>query len=260
MADAYGGIEGQRVVVTAGASGIGRAIADLLIAHGARVRICDVDEGFLAGFAASHPDAGAMRADVAAEADVDRLFDAATERLGGLDALINNAGIAGPTAAIEDIDPADWRRCIDVDLTGQFLCARRAVPLLKAAGGGSIVCMSSVAGKHGYPFRSPYASAKYGVIGLTETLAKELGPADIRVNAILPGLVKGPRIEAVIRARAEETGVSYEEAEAGYLEHVSLGRMVTGGDVAAMVAFLLSDAGRNVSGQSIAVDANVETL
>ena len=260
MANTYGGVDGQRVVVTAGASGIGRAIAELLIAAGARVQICDVDEGFLADFAAAHPDVHAMRADVAVEADVDRLFDAAAERLGGLDALVNNAGIAGPTAAIEDIDPADWRRCIDVDLTGSFLCARRAVPMLKAAGGGSIVNLSSVAGKYGYPFRTPYASAKYGVIGLTETLAKELGPSDIRVNAILPGLVEGPRIEAVIRARAEETGQTYEEAKAGYLEHVSLGRMVSADDVAAMILFLLSDAGRNVSGQSIAVDANVETL
>jgi len=260
MANTYGGIEGQRVVVTAGAAGIGHAIAEGLIAAGARVHICDVDEDALADFAAAHPDAGATRADVAVEADVDRLFDAAAQNFGGLDALVNNAGIAGPTAAIENIAPADWRHCIDVDLTGPFLCARLAVPMLKAAGGGAVVNISSVAGKYGYPFRSPYASAKYGVIGLTETLAKELGPANIRVNAILPGLVKGPRIEAVIRARAEETGVTYEEAEAGYLRHVSLGRMVEAADVAAMVAFLLSDAGRNVSGQSIAVDANVETL
>jgi NAD(P)-dependent dehydrogenase (short-subunit alcohol dehydrogenase family) len=260
MANSYGGLEGQRVVVTAGAAGIGRAIADTLIAAGARVQVCDVDEAALADFAATHPEAHAMRADVAAEADVAALFEAAAENLGGLDALVNNAGISGPTAKIEELDPADWRRCIDVDLTGPFLCTRLAVPMLKRAGGGAIVNISSVAGKYGYPFRSPYASAKYGVIGLTETLAKELGPADIRVNAILPGLVRGPRIEAVIRARADETGVSYEEAEAGYLEHVSLGRMVEATDVAAMILFLLSDAGRNVSGQSIAVDANVETL
>ncbi|MBE9554829.1 MAG: SDR family oxidoreductase, partial [Proteobacteria bacterium] len=136
----------------------------------------------------------------------------------------------------------------------------KAVPMLKAAGGGSIVNLSSVAGKYGYPFRTPYASAKYGIIGLTETLAKELGPSEIRVNAILPGLVQGPRIEAVIRARAEETGQSYEETEAKYLEKVSLRRMVSADDIAAMILFLLSDAGRNVSGQSIAVDANVETL
>jgi NAD(P)-dependent dehydrogenase (short-subunit alcohol dehydrogenase family) len=132
--------------------------------------------------------------------------------------------------------------------------------MLKSAGGGSIVNISSVAGKYGYPFRTPYASAKYGIIGLTETLAKELGPSEIRANAILPGLVKGERIEAVIRARAQETGQTYEETEAKYLEKVSLRRMVSAEDIASMILFLLSDAGRNVSGQSIAVDANVETL
>jgi NAD(P)-dependent dehydrogenase (short-subunit alcohol dehydrogenase family) len=260
MAEPYQGIEGQRVVVTAGASGIGRAIADMLIGHGARVHICDVEDGFLEDFAAAQPGAGATRADVSSEVDVDRLFDEAAAKLGGLDALINNAGISGPTGKIEELDPADWRRCIDVDLTGSFLCARKAVPMLKSSGGGSIVNLSSVAGKYGYPFRTPYASAKYGIIGLTETLAKELGPSEIRVNAILPGLVKGPRIEAVIRARAEETGQTYEQTEAKYLEKVSLRRMVSAEDIASMILFLLSDAGRNVSGQSIAVDANVETL
>lgn len=260
MANAYGDIGGQRVVVTAGASGIGRAIADMLLEQGAHVHICDVEDGLLDEFVAAHPATGVTKADVASEADVDRLFDEAAASLGGLDALINNAGIAGPTGKIEDLDPADWRRCIDVDLTGSFLCARKAVPMLKRAGGGSIVNISSVAGKYGYPFRTPYASAKYGVIGLTETLAKELGPTEIRVNAILPGMVKGPRIEAVIRARAEATGQSYEATEAKYLEKVSLRRMVNAEDIASMILFLLSDAGRNVSGQSIAVDANVETL
>ena len=118
------------------------------------------------------------KADVSAEADVDALFDAAATHLGGLDALINNAGIAGPTGGVDEITPADWRRCIDICLTGQFLCARRAVPMLKAAGGGSIVNMSSAAGRHGYAFRTPYSSAKFGVIGFTQSLAKELGPVE----------------------------------------------------------------------------------
>lgn len=260
MEKAYKGVEGQRILVTAGASGIGRAIADMLIGHGARVHVCDVEDRFLEDFAKAHPKSGLTKADVSSEADVDRLFAGVAASLGGLDVLVNNAGISGPTGKIEDLDPADWRRCIDIDLTGSFLCARKAVPMIKTAGGGSIVNISSVAGKYGYPFRTPYASAKYGIIGLTETLAKELGPSEIRVNAILPGLVKGPRIEAVIRARAEETGQTYEETEAKYLEKVSLRRMVSANDIAAMIAFLLSDAGRNVSGQSIAVDANVETL
>lgn len=260
MQAAYEGVAGQRVVVTAGASGIGRAIANMLAAHGARVHICDIADNFLEEFAAAHPQAGVTRADVSREADVDRLFGEAGEKLGGLDALINNAGVAGPTGPIEDLDPAAWRQCIDVGLTGQFLCARRATPMLKAAGGGSIVGMASVAGKYGYAFRTPYSAAKFGIIGLCQSLAKELGPDNIRVNAILPGIVEGPRIESVIRNRAEQTGVSYAEMEKEYLDKTSLRRMVTADDVAATILFLLSNAGGNLSGQSIAVDGNVETL
>jgi len=197
------GIKDQRVLVTAGASGIGRAIADLLIANGARVHICDIGDEFLDDFAKAHPTAGITKADVSSEADVERMFADASAGLGGLDALINNAGIAGPTQPVEDISPADWRRCLDIGLTGQFLCTRLAVPMLKKAGGGSIVNMSSVAGKYGFPFRSPYSAVKYGVIGITETWARELGPSNIRVNAIQPGVVEGARIEAVISARAK---------------------------------------------------------
>ena len=144
--------EGRRVVVTAGAGGIGLAIVSALVAAGARVHVCDVDEAALAA-CAERLGVGTTRADVSDEAEVDALFDAARRTLGGLDALVNNAGIAGPTGAVEEIEPAAWRRCIDVDLTGQFLCTRRAVPLLKAAGGGAIVNMSSAAGRHGYALR-----------------------------------------------------------------------------------------------------------
>jgi len=249
-----------RVVVTAGASGIGRAIADALLAHGARVVICDVAKELIAEFRKAHPKAVAVEADVAKDSDVDRLFETAQRELGGLDVLVNNAGIAGPTGGVDEIDPAEWRRCIEVCLTGQFLCARRAVPMLRKAGGGAIVNMSSAAGRFGYAFRSPYSSAKWGVVGLTQSLAKELGPDNIRVNAILPGIVEGPRIERVIEARAKQLGVSYEEMERRYLEKVSLRRMVSAGDVAATVLFLVSPGGANISGQSIGVCANVEAL
>jgi NAD(P)-dependent dehydrogenase (short-subunit alcohol dehydrogenase family) len=251
---------GLRVLVTAGASGIGRAISDVLVAHGAKVHICDVSDAFLEEFRKAHPSAGATRADVSSEEDVARLFAEARRHLGGLDALVNNAGIAGPTGGVEEITPADWRRTLDVCLTGQFLCAHHAVPLIKAAGGGAIVNLSSAAGRFGYAFRTPYAAAKWGVIGFTQSLAKELGPANIRVNAILPGIVEGPRMTGVIEARARQVGVSYAEMEKTYLDRVSLRRMVTAGDVAAMVAFLVSAAGRNISGQSLGVDGNVEAL
>jgi NAD(P)-dependent dehydrogenase (short-subunit alcohol dehydrogenase family) len=252
--------DGLRVLVTAGASGIGRAIADLLTARGARVHVCDVSDDFLADFRGAHPELGATRADVASEADVARLFDDVRTSLGGLDALVNNAGVAGPTGGVEEIRPEDWRRTIDVCLTGQFLCAHHAVPMLKAAGGGVIVNQSSAAGRFGYAFRTPYSAAKWGVIGFTQSLAKELGPANIRVNAILPGIVEGPRMTSVIEARARQTNVSYEAMEKTYLDRVSLRRMVTAHDVAATVAYLLSPAGRNISGQSIGVDGNVEAL
>src|SRR6516165_646891 len=254
------GLTGRRVLVTAGAAGIGLAIVERLLLHGARVFVCDVADATLAAFAKANPQAAAIKADVSSEADVDRMFAAVRAEFGGLDALVNNAGIAGPTGAVEDIDPAEWRRCIDIDLTGQFLCARRAVPMLKAAGGGSIINMSSAAGRHGYAFRTPYSAAKFGVVGFTQSLAKELGPDNIRVNAILPGIIEGPRMTGVIRDRAAQLGVSYDAMEKTYLDRVSLRRMTPPHDVAAMVAFLLSDAGTNISGQSISVDGNVETL
>src|SRR5262249_17450480 len=153
-------------------------------------------------------------------------FRSAVRQLGGLDALVNNAGIAGPTGKVEEIDPADWRRCIEVCLTGQFLCARRAVPVIRKAGGGSIVNMSSAAGRFGYAVRTPYSAAKWGVVGLTQSLAKELGLDNIRVNAILPGIVEGARIRRVIAARAKQVGVSPKEMERRYVDRVSLRRMV----------------------------------
>jgi NAD(P)-dependent dehydrogenase (short-subunit alcohol dehydrogenase family) len=249
-----------RVLVTAGASGIGRAISDLLVSCGARVHICDVSPDFIAEFKAAHPQCGVTKADVASDADVEHLFADARASLGGLDALINNAGIAGPTGAVEDISPAEWRRTLEVNLTGQFLCVRHATPMLKAAGGGAIVNMSSAAGRFGYAFRTPYAAAKWAIIGFTQSLAKELGPANIRVNAILPGAVEGPRMTAVIAARAKQMNVAYDEMERTYVENVSLRRMVSAGDIAAAVAYLLSPAGRNVSGLSLNVDGNVESI
>ena len=243
-----------RVLVTAGAAGIGQAITTALVATGAKVHICDVAQP------EDMPGVSFTRADVSSEADVDRLFDDVRSRLGGLDVLVNNAGIAGPTGKIEDLSLDDWRRTLDVDLTGQFLCARRAVPMLKEAGGGCIINMSSAAGRFGYAFRTPYAAAKWGVVGLTQSLAKELGPSNIRVNAILPGVIKGPRMEKVIRDRAAQIGVPFEAMEKQYLDRISLRRMTGPEDVAAMVVFLVSDAGRNICGQSLGVDGNVESL
>jgi NAD(P)-dependent dehydrogenase (short-subunit alcohol dehydrogenase family) len=249
-----------RVLVTAGASGIGRAIADLFLDQGAQVHICDVSDTFLADFRSTHPKAGCTKADVSSDSEVKHLFDEIEKSLGGLDILVNNAGIAGPTGGVDEISSEEWRRTLDICLTGQYLCAHHAVPMLKQAGGGAIINLSSAAGRFGYAFRSPYAAAKWGVIGFTQSLAKELGPENIRVNAILPGIVEGPRITGVIQARADQFGVSYAEMEKTYLDRVSMRRMVTAQDVATAALYLASPAGRNISGQSLGVDANVETL
>jgi NAD(P)-dependent dehydrogenase (short-subunit alcohol dehydrogenase family) len=251
---------GLRVLVTGGASGIGWMIALQLQEQGARVHLCDASSELLARALRQQPEMSGSVADVADPQHVDRLFDDVRQSLGGLDVLVNNAGIAGPTASVEEIDPDDWSRTMAVNITGQFLCARRAVPLLKAAGGGSIINMSSSAGRLGYPLRTPYAASKWAVIGFTESLAMELGPHAIRVNAILPGIVEGERIRRVIAARADAQGVPYEEMERRYLGQVSLRRMVPPADVAAMVLFLCSPAGRNISGQSLGVCGNVESL
>ncbi len=239
---------------------VGRAIVERLLFHGARVFVCDIADAAIDAFSKANPQIGAIKADVSSEEDVDHMFAAVHSGLGGLDALINNAGVAGPTGGVEDIEPAEWRRCIDIDLAGQFLCTRRAVPMLKSAGGGSIINISSAAGRHGYAYRTPYSSAKFGIIGLTQSLAKELGPANIRVNAILPGFIEGPRMERVIRDRAGQLGITYDQMKKKFLEGVSLRRTTSPHDVAAMIAFLLSDAAINISGQSIGVDGNVETL
>jgi NAD(P)-dependent dehydrogenase (short-subunit alcohol dehydrogenase family) len=250
---------GLRVLVTAGAAGIGREIVRALVEDGARVHICDVDVAALEEARREHGVTASV-ADVAELEQVERLFADLRRQLGGLDVLVNNAGIAGPTSRVEAITPADWRRTIDVNLTGQFHCVHFAVPLLRESQRGVIVNMSSVAGRLGYPFRTPYAASKWAVVGFTESLARELGPDGITVNAILPGPVEGPRIERVIRAKAELVGVSYEEMEQQYLERASLRRMVSPKDVAAMVMFLCSEAGRNISGQALSVCGGVETL
>ncbi len=257
----FGPLEaGLRVLVTAGASGIGRAIADAFADNGGRLHICDIAEDLLEACTAERPDYGVTLCDVAEEAQVDRLFDDVAATLGGLDVLVNNAGIAGPTAGIEDIDPADWRRTVEVNLNGQFYCARRAVPLLRAAEAGAMINISSVAGRLGFAQRTPYAATKWAVVGFTQSLAKELGPDGIRVNAILPGVVEGARIDRVIAARAEVEGIGFEEATRDMLSRVSLRRMVSAQDIAAMALYLCSPMGRNISGQALSVCGNVETL
>ncbi|HEV2221001.1 MAG TPA: SDR family oxidoreductase [Casimicrobiaceae bacterium] len=252
---------GLRVLVSAGAAGIGAAIARAFHAAGARVCICDIDRAAVGRIATEVSGIVASVADAADRAQVDRVVEGAARAFGGLDVLVNNAGIAGPTGGIDELDPDDWQRTIDVDLNGQYYFARRAVPLLKASTDNPcVIAMSSVAGRLGYAWRTPYAAAKWAIVGMVKSLAIELGPAGIRANAILPGVVEGDRIDRVIDARARTLGVSFEAMRDEYLRKVSLRRMVSADDVAAMALFLSSPAARNVTGQAISVDGNVEYL
>jgi len=254
------GLNGKRVVVTAGAQGIGLAITEAFVAAGAEVHICDVNGDFLAAAKSRFPGVTQSRTDVSNEAQVDAMFAELSARWGALDVLVNNAGIAGPTARVEDTELGDWEQTIAVNLTGPFLCTRRAVPLLKSAGGGSIVNLSSIAGRLGFPLRTPYSASKYGVIGLTETWAMELGPSKIRVNAILPGIVAGGRQERVIAAKAASYGIAHEAMRQRLLDKVSLRQMVTAQDIANQIIFICSPAGAAISGQSLSVCGNVEHL
>jgi NAD(P)-dependent dehydrogenase (short-subunit alcohol dehydrogenase family) len=248
-------LDGMRVAISAGAGGIGRVMADSFAGCGARVFLCDVDREALA--ASPHPH---MEADMETAEGCDAFMDAALGHLGGLDVLVNNAGIAGPTARVEDVAPEALTRTLKIDLESMFHCARRAVPALRQAGGGSIVNLSSAAGRFGFPLRSPYAAAKWGVVGFTKSLAIELGPERIRVNAILPGLVAGDRIRRVIEAKAQAKGVSFAEQEAELLRAVSLRSYVTPQDITNMALYLCSPFGAAISGQALAVDGDMQSL
>jgi NAD(P)-dependent dehydrogenase (short-subunit alcohol dehydrogenase family) len=253
-------IRGLRVIVTAGASGIGLEIARAYVAEGAKVHICDVDDNALAVAARSDPALTASHADVADRASVVRLFDDAIETLGGLDVLVNNAGIAGPTGRVEEIHPEDWDRCIAVCLTSQFNCARLAIPFLRESSNASIVNLSSMAGRLGFALRAPYAAAKWGVIGFTKSLAIELGPDRIRANAILPGLVAGDRQRRVLESKAQQRGVSYLEMEKLAFSFTSIKDYVTPQQIAAQILFLTSPWGRTISGQAIQICGDTQML
>ena len=248
-------LTGLRVAITAGAGGIGRVMADSFAACGARAFVSDVDEAALAG--CGHP---GMRADAGSVRELEAFMRGALDHLGGLDVLVNNAGIAGPTKPVEDVTPEELDATLRVDLAAMFHCARLAVPALRAAGGGGIVNLSSAAGKFGFPLRSPYAAAKWGVIGFTRTLAIELGRDGIRVNAILPGLVDGPRIRSVIRNKAAAAGISDNEQTERSLSTVSLRCFVTQQDIANMALYLCSPFGATISGQALSVDGGMEVL
>jgi len=256
----FDSLSGKRVLVTAGGDGIGLEIARAFAQANAKVLVCDVQAESLERLAALLPEIHSCVADVSREADVESLFEQVDRKLGGLDVLVNNAGIAGPTGPIETLSLAEWDRTLAVNITGQFLCVRQAVPRLRQGRDPSIINLASIAGHLGMPYRAPYSASKWAVVGFTKTLAIELGGAGIRVNAVLPGAVDGPRIRSVIAAKAQALGKSVEDMTRTYTNQAALGRMVTCRDVANMVLFAASDLARNVTGQELVVDAFTQQL
>jgi NAD(P)-dependent dehydrogenase (short-subunit alcohol dehydrogenase family) len=252
-------LQGQVALITGGGRGIGREIALQYTAEGAAVSISGTNDAALQSvrgeLTAHSARALATTADVADESAVERLVSRTLAEFGRIDILVNNAGIIGPTAPVFQVKTDEWQRTLDVNLTGAFLCAKHALPGMIERGSGRIINITSVAGLMGYALRSPYSVSKWGMIGLTRTLADEVGRYNITVNAIAPGPVHGARMDEVIRRRAAEMGRPLDEVTQEYVGRSALKRMVDEKDVAAMALFLASDEGANISGETIKVAA-----
>jgi NAD(P)-dependent dehydrogenase (short-subunit alcohol dehydrogenase family) len=253
-------LKGNKVIVSAGGSGIGLAIVEEFLAEGAEVATCDINPELVSQLKRNHPSVYCEEMDVADAQAVQQFTQSAIGKLGGLDCLVNNAGIAGPTSPIEEIPEADWERCLSVCLSSQYFFTKACVSSLRKSSNPSIVNISSAAGKYGFAFRTPYSTAKWGVIGLTKSLAIELGPDQIRVNAILPGLVSGERQQRVLKAKAEKRGVSFGEIEQEAFSYTSIKSYVTPQDIANQVLYLASEKGKLISGQAISVDGDTRML
>ena len=248
----------RRILVTAGASGIGKEIAAAFLSAGDSVYTCDIDRSALDAAARELPGLKTGICDVGDRQQIQAMMADAVSQLGGIDILINNAGIAGPTAPVQDVDPDQWEAVLKIDLTGTFLITQAAIPHLIASGNGVIIIMSSVAGRFGYPNRSPYATVKWGLIGFMKTLSMELGIHNIRANAILPGAVDGERIKKVFQDRADATGKSLDTVTAEAMSNQSLQYLVDPKDIAALAIFLASDAAKSISGQIMPIDGDMQ--
>ncbi len=249
----------QRVLVTAGASGIGREIARAFVDSAAKVCVCDIDANALNTAAQEIPGLATVVCDVSKRGDIERMVPASVDALGGLDVLVNNAGISGPTAPVEDVDPDQWEAVMTVDVIGTFHVTRLGIPHLKRSAAGSIVVMSSLGGRFGYPNRSAYCTAKMGLIGFAKTLSRELGQYNISVNAIAPGAVAGPRLDRVLQGRASAEHETLEEETTAAMNIQSIKRFVDPKDIAALILFLTSDAGKSISGQVLPIDNDAQT-
>lgn len=250
----------MNVVIVAGASGIGKAIARRFADEECKLFIADINKSFIVQCQTEFPDWYCRSIDVASSTQVEDFFVGIGEKTSHIDVLINCAGVAGPTAPLENITPEDWRAAVDVNLNGMFYTLKYAIPLLRKSASASIINLGSTASLFGFPSRSPYAATKWATIGLTKTLAMELGGDMIRVNAICPGSVKGERIDNVMQAAAVDQGKSLAEINELYMKHVSMKIFVEPSDVSNLALFLASDYGRYISGQAIGLDGHTEGL
>jgi NAD(P)-dependent dehydrogenase (short-subunit alcohol dehydrogenase family) len=253
-------LKDARVLVTAGASGIGLATARVFAREGARVHVCDIDQTALEALGTTDATLERSACDVSDRGAVARLFQEVTASFGGLDVLVNNAGIAGPTGRCEDLDPEAWDQTLAINITGQFNCARLAIPHLRRSHNASIANLSSAAGRFGFALRTPYSASKWAVIGFTKSLSIELGGDGIRVNAICPGSVAGPRIDSVIANKAAARGVAPEVIRHELINKASLKRLISAEDVAHAIVFLASPLAANISGHALPIDGDTQSL
>jgi len=252
-------LENKIALVTGGSQGIGKSIAEKLGAAGATLAIAALENEALHKASENYKALGfrfrSYGIDLSIDAQIDSLARNVTKDLGPVDILVNNAGIGGPTAPAHQINPADWDKTLQINLRTPFLLSRALIPAMIERKSGKIINMSSIAGKMAYPLRTPYAASKWGLVGLTLTLAQELGPFNIQVNAICPGPTRTELIESVIRARAAATGTDFETMSKEYVRATALKRMILPEEVADLTLFLASSQSDAITGQAIDISA-----
>tara|TARA_Y100001980_G_C14545670_1_gene325364 strand:+ start:208 stop:993 length:786 start_codon:yes stop_codon:yes gene_type:complete len=252
-------LKNKKIIISAGASGIGWSTAKNCLSKGATVYICDIESKYLKK-AQKHPlnkkKLFAYECDASDEYAVSNFFDKIKKKTKKIDALINNVGIAGPTGSIEKLSSEDWEKTLKINVISHFYFTKLAIPMLKKNKRGSIINISSTAGIMGFALRSPYAASKWAIIGLTKTLAIELGKSKIRVNAVCPGTIKGSRMDRVIKDKAKFLNVPKKIIEKDFLSMASINSWILQEDIANMCSFLISKDSEKISGQVFPVDGN----
>ncbi len=250
----------RKVFISAGGSGIGRCIAEAFLKQGDDVFVCDINQQSLQQFKQDYPQLQIAYCDLGQMNAIQPMFETAMQALGGLDILVNNTGISGPTVAADELSFEDWTQVLNLNLNSTFMMTKLAIPYLKQSNSGVIINLSSIAGRMGYPFRLAYSTSKWGIIGFTKTLSMELGAFDIRVNAVLPGAVDGERVQRVLQARADAMNISLEEVTQNALANQSLKQFVNPKHIADLCVYLASDSASSISGQILPIDGDKQRL